>query len=242
MKVQSSKTIFSSLLICCALVACSSIATEAPEPYMISAQSAAASSPISGTHSAEPYNLGSGRTMCSQGRCADIPAMWQRVRQTGDYSHAPVLASDLDVAIRNQVNSELNAMNLAGLASSDQMSNFLRVQAQPRFNRGMPVPYSKIKFLQDVCYQGNRKACAIVYTIEQLRNDCQTGLQQGCMYLNNLLNALNSADQYVRGYTRSNGTYVRGYYRSRPDGNPYNNYSTRRNINQYRRVYRRIRH
>lgn len=86
------------------------------------------------------------------------------------------------------------------------------------------------------------KACAIVYTIEQLRNDCQTGLQQGCMYLNNLLNALNSADQYVRGYTRSNGTYVRGYYRSRPDGNPYNNYSTRRNINQYRRVYRRIRH
>lgn len=41
------------------------------------------------------------------------------------------------------------------------------------------------------------------------------------------------ADQYVHGYTRSNGTYVRGYYRSDPDGNPYNNYSTRGNVNPY---------
>ncbi len=41
------------------------------------------------------------------------------------------------------------------------------------------------------------------------------------------------AQQWVNGYTRSNGTYVPGYYRSTPDGNPYNNYSTQGNINPY---------
>ena len=35
------------------------------------------------------------------------------------------------------------------------------------------------------------------------------------------------ADQYVRGYTRDNGTYVSPYIRSTPDGNPYNNYGGR---------------
>ncbi len=32
---------------------------------------------------------------------------------------------------------------------------------------------------------------------------------------------------YVRGYYRKDGTYVRPHYRTTPDGNPYNNYSTR---------------
>lgn len=41
------------------------------------------------------------------------------------------------------------------------------------------------------------------------------------------------ADQYVRGYTRSDGTYVQPYHRSNPDGNPYNNYSTQGNSNPY---------
>lgn len=41
------------------------------------------------------------------------------------------------------------------------------------------------------------------------------------------------ADQYVRGYTRSNGTYVQPYMRSTPDSNPYNNYSTQGNVNPY---------
>lgn len=41
------------------------------------------------------------------------------------------------------------------------------------------------------------------------------------------------ADQYVRGYTRSDGTYVQPYHRSSPDGNPYNNYSTQGNTNPY---------
>src|SRR5437870_772678 len=40
-------------------------------------------------------------------------------------------------------------------------------------------------------------------------------------------------DVWVNGYTRSNGTYVQGYYRSRPDGNPYNNYSSQGNTNPY---------
>jgi len=38
---------------------------------------------------------------------------------------------------------------------------------------------------------------------------------------------------HVRGYTRKNGTYVQPHYRSAPDGNPYNNWSTKGNINPY---------
>lgn len=41
------------------------------------------------------------------------------------------------------------------------------------------------------------------------------------------------ADTYVRGYTRKDGTYVQPHYRSSPDGNPYNNWSTRGNVNPY---------
>jgi len=41
------------------------------------------------------------------------------------------------------------------------------------------------------------------------------------------------ADVYVRGYTRSNGTYVMPHYRSNPDGNFHNNWSTYPNANPY---------
>lgn len=37
----------------------------------------------------------------------------------------------------------------------------------------------------------------------------------------------------VRGYTRSDGTYVAPHYRSVPDGNKFNNYSTQGNVNPY---------
>jgi hypothetical protein len=42
-----------------------------------------------------------------------------------------------------------------------------------------------------------------------------------------------SADVYVHGYTRSDGTYVAPHFRSDPDGNFYNNWSTYPNINPY---------
>ncbi len=42
-----------------------------------------------------------------------------------------------------------------------------------------------------------------------------------------------SADQYVRGYVRQDGTYVQPYMRSTPDNNPYNNYSFPGNTNPY---------
>jgi hypothetical protein len=42
-----------------------------------------------------------------------------------------------------------------------------------------------------------------------------------------------SAQVYVHGYTTKNGTYVAPHYRSSPDGNPYNNYSTVGNVNPY---------
>ncbi len=49
------------------------------------------------------------------------------------------------------------------------------------------------------------------------------------------------ADVWVRGYYRNNGTYVAPHYRSNPDGNCRNNWSTYPNINPYtgRRGYKR---
>ncbi len=38
---------------------------------------------------------------------------------------------------------------------------------------------------------------------------------------------------HVRGYTTKNGTYVAPHYRSAPDGNFYNNWSTKGNVNPY---------
>ena len=47
------------------------------------------------------------------------------------------------------------------------------------------------------------------------------------------MTATASAQVFVQGYTTKNGTYVAPHYRSSPDGNPYNNYSTRGNVNPY---------
>lgn len=41
------------------------------------------------------------------------------------------------------------------------------------------------------------------------------------------------ADTYVRGYHRKDGTYVQPHYRSDPDGNRFNNFSTQGNVNPY---------
>jgi hypothetical protein len=41
------------------------------------------------------------------------------------------------------------------------------------------------------------------------------------------------ADVYVRGYTKSNGTYVAPYYRSNPNSNFNDNWSTKPNVNPY---------
>jgi hypothetical protein len=40
-------------------------------------------------------------------------------------------------------------------------------------------------------------------------------------------------DQTVNGYTRRDGTYVQPYHRTMPDHNPFNNYSTRGNVNPW---------
>lgn len=42
-----------------------------------------------------------------------------------------------------------------------------------------------------------------------------------------------SADTYVDGYSRSDGTYVEGHYRSSPNDTVYDNYSTDGNVNPY---------
>lgn len=41
------------------------------------------------------------------------------------------------------------------------------------------------------------------------------------------------ADTWVRGYTRKDGTYVQPHYRSDRNNSPYDNYSTKGNINPY---------
>jgi len=41
------------------------------------------------------------------------------------------------------------------------------------------------------------------------------------------------ADEYVRGYTRSNGTQVDSYYRSSPNSTQTDNFSTSGNVNPY---------
>lgn len=48
-----------------------------------------------------------------------------------------------------------------------------------------------------------------------------------------LITATASADVYVQGYTRSDGTYVSPYYRSSPNSSQYDNYSSRGNYNPY---------
>ncbi len=45
--------------------------------------------------------------------------------------------------------------------------------------------------------------------------------------------AESGGDVYVRGYVRRDGSYVAPHYRSAPDGNPYNNWSTYPNVNPY---------
>jgi hypothetical protein len=42
-----------------------------------------------------------------------------------------------------------------------------------------------------------------------------------------------SADQWLNGYTRQNGTYVNPYVRSNPNGTGFDNYSTKENTNPY---------
>jgi hypothetical protein len=48
-----------------------------------------------------------------------------------------------------------------------------------------------------------------------------------------LLSFSAQADQYVRGYTRHDGTYVAPHHRSTPNHNQYDNYSSQGNSNPY---------
>ena len=42
-----------------------------------------------------------------------------------------------------------------------------------------------------------------------------------------------SADTYVNGYTRQNGTYVQPHYQAAPNQYRYDNYSSQGNVNPY---------
>lgn len=45
--------------------------------------------------------------------------------------------------------------------------------------------------------------------------------------------AFAQSSTYVKPHVRSDGTYVQGHYRTNPDNNVYNNYSTKPNVNPY---------
>ena len=47
------------------------------------------------------------------------------------------------------------------------------------------------------------------------------------------LSAQAMADEYVNGYTRQDGTYVAPHMRSSPNGQTWDNYSTKGNVNPY---------
>lgn len=61
------------------------------------------------------------------------------------------------------------------------------------------------------------------------------GYMKKTVFLGFLLVAASAfaADVYVQPHVTSNGTYVPGHYRTSPDSNPYNNYSTQGNYNPY---------
>lgn len=48
-----------------------------------------------------------------------------------------------------------------------------------------------------------------------------------------LVSAPVMADEYVNGYTKSDGTYVAPHMRSSPNGQTWDNYSTKGNMNPY---------
>ena len=48
-----------------------------------------------------------------------------------------------------------------------------------------------------------------------------------------ILSTIPASAGSVRGYYRKDGTYVRPHYRTNPDGNIWNNYSTKGNINPW---------
>lgn len=52
-----------------------------------------------------------------------------------------------------------------------------------------------------------------------------------------LFTGVAQADVYVNGYYRNDGTYVQGHYRSSPNSNVYDNYSTQGNVNPYTGVH-----
>lgn len=51
-----------------------------------------------------------------------------------------------------------------------------------------------------------------------------------------IINSFNfcfAQDYYVNGYTKKDGTYVQGHYKTTPNSNMFDNFSTKGNINPY---------
>lgn len=55
----------------------------------------------------------------------------------------------------------------------------------------------------------------------------------GVIFLTIFAGSAFAGDVWVKPYIRKNGTYVQPHYRTKPDRNTWNNYSTKGNINPY---------
>lgn len=55
----------------------------------------------------------------------------------------------------------------------------------------------------------------------------------GCVLCAALAAPAFAGDTYVHSYIRKDGTYVQGYHRTTPNSSPYDNYSTKGNVNPW---------
>lgn len=197
MRFQSNRGIFSSLLICCALTACSSMAKKAPEtPHTVPTEATTAATAADNTPKLSAVNQELLKTCSNQ----DQKACIRLTQNLGNECKQGQVQSCVDLAfilinVNNQATKSGDkqlAMQsyqyaVGALTRACMLKNQSACQIIDRLNN---LIYSKIKYLQTVCHnKGDKKACAVVHSVKkQLQKTCQAGYKQDCIYLTDLIN------------------------------------------------------
>jgi lipoprotein len=191
---MQNKSIFSSLFICCALTACSSIAKKAPEPHAVSTEATTTAATAGNTPKLSVVNQELLKACSNQ----DQQACIRLVQNLGNECKQGQAQSCVDLAfILTNVNSQATksgnkqlAMQsyqytVGALTRACMLKNQSACQVIERLNNSI---YSKIKSLKTICHsKGDKKACAIVHNVKkQLQKTCQAGYKQDCIYLDDL--------------------------------------------------------
>lgn len=194
MRIQSNKSIFSSLLICCALAACSSVATKAPEPRTVSTKATTAVTTADNTPKLSAVNQELLKTCSNQ----DQQSCIRLTQNLGNECKQGQAQSCVDLAfilinVNNQAaksgNKQLAMQSyqytVGALTRACMLKNQSACQVLDRLSNSI---YSKVKSLQTVCHRkGDKKACAVVHNVKKhLQETCQAGYKQDCIYLNGL--------------------------------------------------------